>query len=175
MNSSLLKKIGLIIISILFLIQFVRPERNEGLAYGANDITQAMDVPVSVQQTLEKSCYDCHSNHTAYPWYSNIQPLGFWLKDHVDEGKEELNFSEFNTYTAKRKAKKMKEIVKEIEEGEMPLSSYTLIHRNSILTEAQKAELIEWAKANKQFVPTDSVVVTSAERGEEKYELQKGH
>jgi hypothetical protein len=134
-----------------------------------------MNVPVSVQQTLEKSCYDCHSNHTEYPWYSNIQPLGFWLKDHVDEGKEELNFSEFNSYTPKRKAKKMKEIVKEIEEGEMPLSSYTLIHRNSILTEAQKAELIEWAKANQKFVPTDSVVVASAERGEEKYELQKEH
>jgi hypothetical protein len=175
MNSSLFKKIGLVLLALLFLLQFVQPARNEGQSSGPNDVTQAMNVPVSVQQTLEKSCYDCHSNHTEYPWYSNIQPLGFWLKDHVDEGKEELNFSEFNSYTPKRKAKKMKEIVKEIEEGEMPLSSYTLIHGDAKLTEAQKAELIAWAKANQQFVPTDSVVVASAERGEEKYESQKEH
>lgn len=150
MNSNLFKKIGLVLMAVLFLLQFIQPAKNVGESKGPNDIAHAVMVPDGVQQILEKHCYNCHSNNTVYPWYSSIQPLGFWLKDHVDEGKSELNFSEFNTYTAKRKAKKMKEIVEQIEENEMPLFSYTFIHREAILSDSQKASLLEWAKLNQK-------------------------
>jgi hypothetical protein len=175
MNSSLIKKIGIVVVAVLFLLQFVRPSRNEGDAAGANDILHAMNVPASVQKTLETSCYDCHSNHTVYPWYSNIQPVGLWLKNHVDEGKSELNFSEFNTYSPKRKAKKMKEIAEEIEEGEMPLSSYTLIHGNAVLTEAQKSELIAWAKGEQEMKMDSTQASPAAEGGEESHESHEEH
>ncbi|OYU97301.1 MAG: cytochrome C [Bacteroidetes bacterium B1(2017)] len=148
MNSSLFKKIALVLVAVLVVLQFVQPSKNEGSASGVNDITQAITVPASVQQTLEKSCYDCHSNHTTYPWYTKIQPIGLWMQYHVNEGKEELNFSEFKTYKLKRQAHKLEEIAEQVEEGEMPLSSFTLIHKDAILSDAQKGELISWAKEN---------------------------
>jgi hypothetical protein len=148
MNSSLPKKIAIFLAAILIVIQFVQPARNLGEAMGENDIAHTVNVPADVQQILSNSCYDCHSNATYYPWYARIQPLGFWLKDHVDEGKKELNFSEFKTYTEKRKTKKFKEIIGELEEDEMPLPSYTWVHKNAILTPGQKAILLAWAKKN---------------------------
>lgn len=172
MNSTIFKKIAIILLALLGLIQFVQPARNEGTVSGPNDINKSIAVPESVQQTLEKSCTDCHSNHTVYPWYANIQPVGFFLKDHVDEGKRELNFSEFNTYKAKRKAHKMEEIVEMLEENEMPLFSYTLIHRNAILSESQKAELMAWAKES-QKVFKEAMAAESAVKDEEKKDKEE--
>ncbi len=154
----------------LLLLQFVQPARNVGSASGPNDITQAMAVPATVQKTLETSCYDCHSNNTVYPWYTRIQPLGLWMKNHVDEGKEELNFSEFNTYTAKRKLKKLREIAEQVEEGEMPLYSYTIIHKNAVLNEAQKAELIDWAKSSQDMVTNTNASNAAPAEGNEGHE-----
>lgn len=148
MNSNLFKKSAIVLIALLAVLQFIHPGRNEGAALGPNDITQSVTVPETVMKSLEKSCFDCHSNHTVYPWYASVQPLGFWLDHHVDEGKGEINFSEFNTYSLKRKAHKMEEIAEMLEEDEMPLSSYTLIHKDAVMSDAQKAEMIQWAKAN---------------------------
>ncbi len=173
MNSNLFKKIGLVLAAIFILIQFIHPAKNEGESYGPNDISKSLTVPEFVQGSLEKSCYDCHSNRTIYPWYANIQPVGFWLKDHVDEGKRELNFSEFNTYKTKRKIKKLKEIAEQLEENEMPLFSYTLIHRDAVLSEAQKGEIIAWAKEGMRLladtlnVPSPIDVATPSESHEE--------
>lgn len=148
MNSSLPKKIAILLASLFVVIQFIQPKRNLGESLGENDIAHTVVVPADVQEILSNSCFDCHSNATKYPWYASIQPLGFWLKDHVDEGKKELNFSEFKLYTEKRKAKKFKEIVEELEEDEMPLPSYTWVHKDAILTPVQKAALLAWAKKN---------------------------
>ena len=141
----LVKKILVVLLAALVVIQFFHPSKNEGSADGPN----AMAMPADVRNILETSCYDCHSNHTNYPWYNNIQPVAWWLNDHVNEGKREINFSEFNTYKLKRKIKKMKEIREQLEEGEMPLSSYTLIHSNAKLTEAQKTRLLAWVDSTK--------------------------
>jgi len=129
------------------LIQFIRPERNNGNAWGDNDLLHYTAVPENVKSILENSCNDCHSNHSEYPWYTNIQPLGFWIQHHINEGKEELNFSEFMQYKPKRQKHKMEEIVEMIREGEMPLESYTLIHKNARLNDKQKQELIQWAES----------------------------
>jgi len=142
------KKIGYTLVVILVLIQFYHLEGNNGDALTPNDITHTVNVPDTVMKVLQKSCYDCHSNHTNYPWYHTIQPIGFWLDDHVNEGKRELNFSEYNTFKPKRQYKKLKKISKEIKEHGMPLSSYTFIHHDAVLSESQAQLIINWADSS---------------------------
>jgi len=97
MNYFNFKKIGLGLVAVLIILQFIRPTKNEGMALAETDILHADSVPADVQKILKTSCYDCHSNHTNYPWYTNIQPIGLWMQWHVNDGKKELNFSEFKT------------------------------------------------------------------------------
>lgn len=134
---------GLVI--VLVVMQFISSTDNKGIAWGADDITHVVPVPDTVKHILENSCYDCHSNHTNYIWYSNVQPVGFWIGHHISEGKEEINFSEFRLYSAKRKAKKMQEIVKQLKSDKMPLSSYLRLHQEAALTAGQKQMVINWA------------------------------
>lgn len=145
------KRIGLIIVvvivAILIIGQFFQPALNNGSASGPQDITQAMNVPADVQQILEKSCYDCHSNHTIYPWFDKIFPVNWWVKNHIDEGKKQLNFTVFNTYTDRKKNKKLEEVGEQVEKGEMPLSSYAFLHPETKLTDAQRKVLIDWSKS----------------------------
>ena len=144
-----MKKIGYALLAILVIIQFFRPAKNINTAdvATANDISKVYTVPEKVQQILKTSCYDCHSNNTIYPWYNNIQPVAWWLKNHVDEGKREINFNEFSSYSARRQYKKMEEVIEQIKEDEMPLSSYTIIHRDAKLNPEQKLALTTWAEA----------------------------
>jgi hypothetical protein len=141
-----LKWTGIILAVALIGMQFYHPAKNINPVTGPNDIIAAYGVPENVTTTLHKACYDCHSNNTNYPWYNNIQPVAMFLADHVKEGKEELNFSEFGSFSPKRKLKKLKEIIKEVEGNEMPLDSYTWIHNEAVLTPEEKQALIEWAK-----------------------------
>lgn len=134
------------------IIQFIRPTRNNGQVHGENDLTKVVNVPENVELILQDMCYDCHSNGTTYPWYTNIQPIGWWMQDHVDEGKDELNFSEFKTYEPGRQAHKLEECMEMIEEGEMPLKSYTWTHGS--LDENQKRILVEWARTEMGKIDT---------------------
>ena len=157
-----LKTILIIIIIAFIGIQFFRPQKNLGEEIAANQITAVQNVPDNVQQILKVSCYDCHSNTTHYPWYDNIQPVAFFLHDHIVEGKKELNFSEFATYPTYRRYKKFKEIQKQIKKDEMPLFSYTIPHRNAVLDAEHKTTLIDWAansmKEMEANYPVDSLV-----------------
>lgn len=146
-----MKKILFALLIILIIVQFIRPSRNESNA-AENDISTVYPVPDDVQLTLKKACYDCHSNHTLYPWYTNIQPVGWWMQNHVNEGKAELNFSEFATYKPKKQDHKLDEVIELVEKGEMPLSSYTVIHKNAVLTSEEKNALIAWAKGVRQQI-----------------------
>lgn len=143
------KKIGLGLLVLLVVIQFVRPTRNVSTEESTADISKAYQVPVEVKAVLEKSCYDCHSNNTRYPWYANLQPIGWWLQRHVNEGKKELNFSEFASYPEKKAKHKFEEIEEMINEGEMPLKSYLIIHGDAKLTAAQAEVVVNWASALK--------------------------
>jgi len=140
-----LKIILIIVVVALILIQFIRPAKNQGEEIAANQITAIQPVPENVQQILKVSCYDCHSNTTYYPWYNNIQPVAWFLENHVIDGKKELNFSEFATYALYRRYKKFKEIQEQIKEDEMPLFSYTILHRDASLSAEQKSTLINWS------------------------------
>lgn len=144
----ILKKIFIALLVVLVLIQFYpRPAKNNSTVTAATSIDQVHAVPDEVMQLLKTSCYDCHSNHTYYPWYSRIQPVALWLDDHIREGKAELNFSEFGSYSVRRQYRKLEEINEQVKEGEMPLQSYTLIHRNASLDKAQQLLLAGWTAA----------------------------
>jgi hypothetical protein len=143
----MIRKILLVLLVALLLIQFIRPTRNISEGKSDNHLTNKYTVPANVSGVLEKACYDCHSNNTVYPWYTNIQPVGLWLQNHVNEGKKELNFSEFLAYSPKKARHKMDEVIEMVKEGEMPLKSYTLIHKNADLSSEEKTALTDWAYA----------------------------
>lgn len=128
----------------LILIQFFRPKKNISELVLQTDITNLYIVPDSVLNILERSCYDCHSNNTHYPWYSNVQPFAWWLNKHIKDGKHDINFSDFGSYTVKRRTSKLKSIANSIKDGSMPLKSYTLIHSRSILTDEEKKAIFRW-------------------------------
>jgi len=140
------KKILLAIVAVLVVIQFIRPSRNLSTEVSANDIAKHYTVPDNVQTLLKTACYDCHSNNTVYPWYSNVQPVGWWLENHVNGGKEKLNFSEFTTLEGKRQFKKLNNVIHEIKDGGMPLDSYLWIHKDAKLSETDKNTLMTWAQ-----------------------------
>ncbi|WP_224483263.1 heme-binding domain-containing protein [Robertkochia aurantiaca] len=135
-----------ILLGVFIIIQFIRPEKNISTDITQNDLIVSTKPAPEVEAILRSSCYDCHSNNTDYPWYSNIAPVSFWLNDHIEEGKEHLNFSIWEQYDNERKAHKMEEIAEEVEEGEMPLDSYTWIHGDARLTPEQVETLVNWAK-----------------------------
>jgi Haem-binding domain len=143
----MVKKVGLVLLAIIVVIQFIRPSKNANASSGANDIANMYPMPDSVKLILAKACMDCHSDNTRYPWYNNIQPVAWWLNDHITDGKRELNFSEFGTYKLLKQAKKLRKSVKELQEGEMPLDSYTWIHKDAVLSDAEKQTYIHWASA----------------------------
>lgn len=146
------RKIVLIVIVLLIVIQFIRPSRNISSTQSANDISLHYAVPQPVAAMLDRACNDCHSNNTRYPWYTNVQPVGWWMQHHVNEGKEELNFSEFGAYTAKRQYHKLEELVKQVKDGEMPLDSYLWIHTDAKLSDADKQVITEWANKLRQEI-----------------------
>ena len=147
---------------LLVLIQFYRPEKNQ-----SNDQTQHLNtkypVPEEVASILKTSCDDCHSNYTVYPWYAEIQPVGIWLANHVEDGKRHLNLSNFTSRKLAIQNHKFEEIVEMVEKNEMPLGSYTWIHRDAILSEEQKNLLMNWARTQmdslKAQYPADSLVL----------------
>ncbi|HEX6333083.1 MAG TPA: heme-binding domain-containing protein [Flavisolibacter sp.] len=143
----MLKKILLVLLVLFIIAQFIQPPKNNGAADGPNDITHALNVPANVMGVLRSACYDCHSNHTDYPWYSRITPVNWWLNDHIEEGRHELNFSEFASYDTKKRRKKLEETEELVRKGKMPLSSYTWIHADARLDEQQKSLLADWAAA----------------------------
>ena len=151
-----MKKIILGIAVLLVVIQFFRPEKNSSSAPSANNIAKKYNTPNEVKVILDKACNDCHSNNTKYPWYSNFQPVAWWLDHHVDEGKGEINFDEFLTYPPKKARHKMEEVNEMVKEGEMPLNSYTWVHKDAVLTQAEKLILAEWAVATMKTIETEN-------------------
>ena len=140
----ILKIVASVALIALIVIQFFPKQYNESETVPASDFIATYNPPKEVEGILRASCYDCHSNNTNYPWYNQIQPVNWYLADHVDEGKRELNFSEFGGYSAKRAAHKLEEVIKEVKNDKMPLESYTLIHSQAKLSEQDKKVIMDW-------------------------------
>lgn len=142
--SSRSKKVLIGLLLVLVAIQFVRPARNDGERTSGASFVAVMKPPVEVAAVLERSCYDCHSNRTYYPWYAQVQPVGWWLASHVRKGKAALNFTEFGNYSQRRQVNKLKGMEGSIKADAMPLPSYTWIHRNAKLDNGQKQIVLDW-------------------------------
>ncbi|MDX2245717.1 MAG: heme-binding domain-containing protein [Bacteroidia bacterium] len=156
------KKILFVLVAVLVGIQFFRPARNTS-GESKNDISTKYPVPEEVASLLKVACNDCHSNKTVYPWYSNIQPLGWWLNSHITDGKRHLNFSEFTSLRIAIQNHKFEETIEMVKEGEMPLESYTMmgLHSEAKLSDAQRELLVKWAETQmdtlKAHYPPDSL------------------
>ena len=156
------KKVLLGLLGVLLIIQFIHPEKNDSGAT-PGDIAGKYSVPDEVMSVLKPACYDCHSNQTRYPWYASIQPVAWWLAEHVNDGKKHLNFHEFTTRKIAVQNHKLEEIVEMVKEEEMPLGSYTWTHADARLTDAQRELIVNWAQsamdALKAQYPADSLVL----------------
>lgn len=156
------KRILVILLVILIIMQFFRPEKNLSAQASPNYIALHYNVPADVKSILAKACNDCHSNNTRYPWYANFQPVAWWLDDHVREGKRELNFSEFYSYRIGKQYRRMESTIDLIKKDAMPLASYTIVHKDAILNDAEKATLINWAQLIRDTIrskyPPDSLI-----------------
>lgn len=140
-------KIALILVLIFAVLQLFTPEKIEEEVNPNIDFLQNTKISDGLAIQIKNTCYDCHSNKPAYPWYSRIAPVSFWIHDHIEEGREHLNFSEWGNYSADKKAHKLEECYEEIEEDEMPLYSYTIMHGDAQFSDEEKEELIAFFKA----------------------------
>ena len=135
------------IVLALIVMQFVPVERSNP------PVEAEVPAPANVRAVLKRSCYDCHSNETRWPWYSHVAPVSWLVAHDVHEARKHLNFSTWNRYDPKRQAKKLNEAWEEVDEGEMPLWYYLAVHRDAVLSAEDKALLREWATATPEGSP----------------------
>ena len=132
---------------ILFIVlQFIRPVQNKNGLVLSTDISKVIIIPDTVRTLLKDACFDCHSNNTDYPWYSNIQPTGWLMVYHIKEGKNQLNFSDFGNYSQRRQLSKLDGIANSLKDDIMPLKSYKIMHKSAQLSTGEKSLLINWAQ-----------------------------
>jgi hypothetical protein len=157
-----LRRLLMLLLIVFIVIQFFRPKKNISEGPQPHNIATAYPVPEDVKAILAKACNDCHSNNTRYPWYNNIQPVAWWLNNHVQDGKKELNYDEFTTYRPRKQYARLEQTKKLVDKGEMPLDSYTWIHKDAILTDQEKQALYSWVETSKAAMeakyPMDSLV-----------------
>ncbi len=137
-----IKIIVFIILIIMVGIQFIPTIINKQSIDNSKDFVTIYQVPKEISALLKTSCYDCHSNNTVYPWYSKFQPMNMFMSQHIEEGKDKLNLSEFGEYSDRRKKSKLKSMISQIKDDEMPLSSYTLLHWDASLSENDKKDIL---------------------------------
>lgn len=135
---------------VLLVIQFFRIDKDVPETDTAQDFIAMHNPPQEVQTALKVACYDCHSYQTVYPWYAEVSPISLWLGDHIDEGREHLNFSVWGSYSLKKQDHKLEESIEEVGEGEMPLESYTLVHGDAELSPEGRQALVDYFKQLRQ-------------------------
>jgi hypothetical protein len=153
-NMSKTFKIIIIVLFIAFIaIQFIRPDFTNPPLVAGQTLEESVQVPENVQAIFKKSCNDCHTNTTVYPWYSQIQPSASFLKGHIDDGRKELNFSDWKTYDAKKQRRKLAEVCEEIQGKTMPLPSYLWIHWGAKLSDEQIKTICDWTESERAKIP----------------------
>ncbi len=149
----LLKIIKFVVIALLVLfigIQLKRPARTNPPVDQSQSIEAHTQMTPQVNDILDRSCRDCHSNNTEWPWYTNFAPVSWWITDHVNEGRQKLNLSEWGRVDPDRQGKKLRQICDEVEDGAMPLSSYLPMHPKAKLSEQDKKTLCDWTAAERE-------------------------
>lgn len=141
-----MKRVLIFLLMAFIIIQFFRIDQTNPEPTPQLDFLLIKNTPASTADLIRNSCYDCHSNETAYPWYTKIQPFGWLLQNHIENGRKELNFSTFATYDTKRQLHKLEEAIEMIESDEMPLDSYLLGHPEAKLSTEEKKQLVSYLK-----------------------------
>jgi len=132
------------LIATLVIIQFInRPERINAPVTD-DDIIISLQVNTDMAEFLKAACYDCHSNQPKYPWYFNFAPINWSIAEHIEHGRGEMNFSEWATFSTRKKEHKLEEMIEEVEEGHMPLASYLTMHPEARITEERLEMLKAW-------------------------------
>jgi hypothetical protein len=148
-----MKKAVKVVALILFLafsgIQFVRPARINVPVVREQALEGTTQVPEGIQEIFRKSCNDCHTNQTDWRWYSQIAPMSWGMVEHVEDGRRNLNFSEWGSYETRRKRKKLEEICEQLESREMPLDQYVWLHWNARLSDAEIKSVCEWTETER--------------------------
>ncbi len=144
-----LKIVAVVLFAAFLIAQLVRPERANPPTVQAETLEASTQIPDDVKNILARSCNDCHTNTTSYPWYSNVTPLNFFLAHHIEDGRQYLNFSVWNTYETRRKRRKLDEACEQATSREMPLPSYLWIHRDAQMSDSDIKTLCDWADAEK--------------------------
>ncbi len=143
---TLFKTLLLLLLVAFIVIQFFGIDRSVPETSPEADFITIYSPPSEVQNILQSACYDCHSYETNYPWYSNIQPVAWWLQDHIEEARDEMNLSTWTNYSPEDADHYLEEIVEMVDEEEMPLPSYTWAHADARLTDQQRETLVSWAE-----------------------------
>lgn len=141
-------KIIAIVVLVFIIAQLFSPKKNSGDIETIDFFLNETDPPEDVQVILKNTCFDCHSDHTVYPWYNTITPLNFWISEHINEGKKHFNMSQsqWSTASLKKKDHKFDELIEMIDTKEMPLKSYTWTHTEANLTDLQRQKIKAWAQ-----------------------------
>ena len=147
-----LKIVAIVIVVAVIAVQFYRPDYSAAPVVQAETLEATTEIPENVREILKRSCNDCHTNQTSYPWYSNITPVNWLVADHINEGRRELNFSTWNTYNAKKKRHKFDEVCDQVIGGEMPHNQYLWMHGDAKLSNAEKRTLCDWAQTEKSKI-----------------------
>lgn len=138
-------------LSVAFVgIQAIRPAKTNPPIDPSRTMQAATQMTPEVSALFERSCSDCHSSKTTWPWYSQVAPVSWFIVNDVNDGRKELSLSEWGTYETRRKAHKLEDICEQLEKGEMPIKSYLLLHPTAKLSDSDKQLLIEWAKQERE-------------------------
>lgn len=146
---SVLRWVLIVLATAFIIVQFYRPARTNPPIDQAKTIEAILQVPPPVSAIFDRSCNDCHSNKTSWPWYTNVAPVSWFVIDHVNEGRHDMNFSEWGTYDKNKQSRRLRDICEQVEDGEMPLNTYTTLHPGSKLSAADVQTLCEWSKAER--------------------------
>lgn len=141
-----LRWVLLVAVSLFVIAQFIRPAKTNPAADQSLALEANMQVDPKVSAIIDRSCADCHSNKTRWPWYTNVAPVSWFVINHVNEGRHDLNLSEWGKYSARRQTDKLGQICQMVKEGEMPLSSYTPLHPGSKLTADDVKTICDWTE-----------------------------
>jgi len=171
----MLKKILYVLIIALASLQFFQIDKTNPVSDPELDFINIVETPAEVATILKTACYDCHSNQTNYPWYTNLQPVAWWVKDHIDHARDELNFSEWGSYTYRRADHKLEEASEYILSKEMPLPSYTWGHAEARLTDGQRDMLAEWFENQRVILESTQEIESEAAEDSEADTDSSGH
>jgi len=139
----------LLLLALLVIIQFFKIDKTNPPVIPQQDFLAVTGPPTNIAKLIKTACYDCHSHTTTYPWYTNFQPIAWWVKGHINNANKHLNFSTWTTYDASKKSHKLEECVEVLEGKEMPMLSYMIAHKEAWINEQQRQELADWFKRMK--------------------------